>query len=211
MSPMVEIFSVQRTHLNNSNTVLKAVNRLTNLETLILTDNEITKISNNSFNGKQRKLQTIELRNNNINDLDNFAFNDLPNVSSIDLDFNNISTIKNDTFVFRRKVNYILNIRLQNNNLNAKSFEVNSFANISPIVFLYLANNQIQYFDENVFKPIFEMKKDLVITAWNNPFRCDCKMKWLLENPFYLERITGIVCADRRSLWTYTVDQLLEC
>ena len=66
--------------------------------------------------------------------------------------------------------------------------------------------------DETVFSPVLEIKNDLFLALWNNPFECDCRSKWLLNNvDYYKKRLHGLRCQDKRDIWDYQFEELGNC
>jgi Leucine-rich repeat (LRR) protein len=182
------------------------------LETLILSNNHITGLPAEVF-GKHElpNLSYVDLGGNRITTIGPKTFYKLPKLQRITLDNNFITNVTNETFILEREDSKLLLIFLRNNNLTEDSFEAGSFANMNQTVFLYLNNNQMTFLREDVFKPIFEEKNDLFIALWSNPFVCDCRSLWLLDDKVYLrKRLHGLKCTNfnKREVWDIEPQEL---
>ncbi|KAG5669550.1 hypothetical protein PVAND_017437 [Polypedilum vanderplanki] len=70
----------------------------TNLQTVILNNNHITKIKIGMFTNSNSQLHTVWLRQNEITEIEDLAFDDLPSFTSLDVSFNKLTTVKSSFF-----------------------------------------------------------------------------------------------------------------
>lgn len=127
---------------------------------------------------------------------------------TIDLSHNMIDLIRESAF----KVDDVLNINLDGNNLNSnsiqsgfiKSFNKKGYSDLS--LNLHLNYNQLTHLDYHVFSPLLQSPHTTIALA-NNPLKCDCRVKWVLEAKRYdstwstvYPRIDSATCADGSDL-----------
>ena len=203
---------LQGSPFNGSLEFFEELSEFKRLETLILSNNHLTGLPHEVF-GKQEmsNLSYIDLGGNRITTIGPKTFYKLPKLQRITLDNNFITNVTKETFIIEREDSKLLLIFLRNNNLTEDSFESGSFANMNQTVFLYLNSNQITHLREDIFKPILEEKNDLFIALWSNPFVCDCRSLWLLENKAYLrKRLHGFKCINfnKREIWDLESEEL---
>lgn len=123
----------------------------------------------------------------------NFSHNRLKEITSnsfasqtVDLSYNEINLIREKAF----KVESALNLNLEHNQLESNSIQsgfIHYFGNkesIDSSISLFLNNNSITYFDREVFGPLLEQESTYVAIN-NNPIKCDCRIKWLLDAKRY--------------------------
>ena len=189
----------------------RELSRFKKLETLILSHNQIEGLPEGVFGQSSSlpQLSYLDLQGNRIKHLGRNAFHGLPSIQRITLDNNFITNITNETFLFNEEKSKLLLIFLRNNNLTAESFEPFSFTNTEKTIFLYLNGNQISHLREDIFKPMLDLKNDLFIALWSNPFSCDCRSKWLMqEKSYYKKRLHGIKCLDKKEIWDLEEEEL---
>lgn len=126
---------------------------------------------------------------------------------TIDLSFNQISLIREKAF----KVESVLNLNLEGNNLEPNSLQpgfIHSFSKIEDLSLgLFLNNNNLSYLDSDVFSPLLSSSSVSVNLA-GNPLRCDCRgVKWLLDSKRYdknwatvFPRVESAICEDGSDL-----------
>lgn len=193
---------------------IESLSSFPRLETLILANNHLKGFSDAAFGRVTlSNLSYIDLSGNNLTEIGPKSFFKLPEVHRINLDNNQISYVSNETFTFESEESKLLLLFLRHNNLTADSFEGRAFSNTEKTLFLYLNNNQITHLDESIWRPMFEEKNDFFIAMWSNPYRCDCRSKWMIDDEdtrnYLKKRIHGIRCQDsKRELWDYTVAEL---
>ncbi|KAI1291969.1 Oplophorus-luciferin 2-monooxygenase non-catalytic subunit [Halotydeus destructor] len=192
--------------VDNDHKLFSALSGFVNLETLILSNNQLEGLPEGLFNQVVlTNLSYVDLSGNNITELGRKSFAKLPELSRLNLDNNQITKLTNETFSFDQEESAMALIFLRYNNLTADSFEKGMFLDVEKTVFVYMNHNQITHVDEAIFRPIVEAKNDLFFALWNNPFECDCRSKWLLELPDYFKkRFHGIKCQDKREIWDYS-------
>lgn len=144
----------------------------------------------------------------------NFSHNHLREITSnsfasqtIDLSYNEINLIREKAF----KVESALNLNLENNQLESNSIQsgfVNFFNNKDgdTSISLFLNNNSISYLDREVFGSIVDQPSSYIGIS-NNPVKCDCRVKWLLDAKRYdkswstvYPQIEHATCADGADL-----------
>jgi hypothetical protein len=147
---------------------------ISSLKYFLLTNNKIEKIGANAFLGHPNLLQ-ITLHHNHILQLDN---------NSLKLDYSKNGEHDGLVFIF-----------LSSNNLTASSFSAKTFGDIQHnALTVDLESNQIHELPESVFKALIEPEGS-VVYAYNNEFKCNCGMKWILEKKAS-NRIQGLYCAN---------------
>lgn len=192
-------------------TIFSEINQYPHLTTVILANNHLSDLPVDAFARiPQTELSYLDLTYNNLTRLTNQTFYQLTSLQRISLDHNAITTIDSQAFDFvNANESQLLLIFLRHNNLTSDSFVADSFVSTERTIFLYLNNNRITHLPEPVFKPILAQKNDLFVALWSNPFECDCRSKWLLSDiSYYKKRLHGIRCRDKRELWDLTVADL---
>lgn len=96
--------------LNVSNNRLKLVrpaqfSSAINLVTIDLSYNEIDQIDDYAFDDRSVKLQTLDLSHNKLQQISSEAFRKLPNLKSVNLSHNNLTNIKSGTFASQSAMN----------------------------------------------------------------------------------------------------------
>lgn len=193
--------------------LFKDLSNFDNLETLILSNDQLEGLPEYTFGQKELlNLSYVDFSGNRISNIGRKAFYKLPELHRLNLDNNLIEFVSNETFSFEREESKLMLLFLRFNNLTADSFEEGIFRDMNKTVFVYFNNNKISYLKESIFRPLFEAKSDIFLALWSNPFECDCRSKWLLDDvEYYKKRIHGIRCDDKREIWDYTVAELGKC
>lgn len=205
----LETLLIQGSPLNSS--IFGDVNQFSLLTTVILANNHLPDLPDRAFGlAPQSDLSYLDLTYNNITKLTNRTFYQLSSLQRISLDHNSIGLIESEAFDFvNANESQLLLIFLRHNNLTSESFSPESFLSTERTIFLYLNNNKITHLPESVFKPILSQKNDLFVALWSNPFECDCRSKWLLNDvAYYKKRLHGIRCRDKRELWDLNLTEL---
>jgi hypothetical protein len=153
--------------------ILKNSNKNKKLYDLDLENNNIRRIRSNILDGIL-KLGNLNLINNQISVLDDFAF-------ALDPQFESPGTV---------------DINLSNNNLTADSFTENSLKNLTAATSLrmYLSNNLLTTISEKIFSNA--ISHSMYFAFDNNPFNCDCNMIWLLNKTIKEKIYGGITCLN---------------
>lgn len=131
---------------------------LTNLETLYLSRNKLTRIDENIFKGLSN-LYLLIVNNNEINEIDEFAFSDLSNLGRLDLSHNMIEQLGS-----------------------------NVFRNLTKLQFLTLHNNQLFSIDSKTFKyvrPKLILLVSLFNNSFSTECSSYCCEKLVLRNRIF--------------------------
>jgi hypothetical protein len=179
---------------------------LKSVETLSLEYNNITEIPENAFNnGKDINIYGLNLNNNKISKIGLNAFVGLKNLHYVQIEFNNM-TVFDDWLYFSPDPNLMRSVMLDNNQFSEKSFSENALKNKENIFLrLFLQNNKLTKFPENVFSKFFANGKNIMLLEGNN-FECDCGMKWLLDNKPTLEnRVWNLMCVNKNNANIFTL------
>ena len=197
----------------NDGAIFENVDAFHQLNSFWVTATRIPRIQRSAFGRCELpNLKTVYLPKNNIEEVGDYAFYRLPNLTYLNLRDNEISRISNFTFSFEKPSEEILVLDLQGNIITSDAISPSSFLQLNRPVNLNLYYNLITYLDEETFKPILQNPKSSIIIS-NNPIICDCRMKWLLEEAAdYMDRVHGLMCGGKNELWYFTPDQLeIEC
>jgi len=175
--------------------------------------NQIIHLKDNSFGQSYKPVTSLFLQRNIIKNIDPGAFTVLTKLKILDLSYNGIEEIKDDTFKHNKRVRFLnlghnklkflperafhemsdlTHIELNDNDL-VHVFP-NTFTGPAQIERLYLHNNHLQtahkewfinlhLFTENYGDRSSEIYLD------NNDFSCDCRMKdfynWIINHSFF--------------------------
>lgn len=197
----------------NDGAIFENVDGFMQLNSFWVTAARIPRIQRSAFGRCELPaVRTIYLPKNNIEEIGDYAFYRLPNLTYLNLRDNEISRISNFTFSFEKASEEILVIDLQGNIITSDAISPSSFLQLNRPVNLNLHFNLITYLDEETFRPILMNQKSSIIIS-NNPIICDCRMKWLLEEAAdYMDRVHGLMCGGKNELWYFTPSQLdVEC
>jgi insulin-like growth factor-binding protein complex acid labile subunit len=138
-------------------------------------------------------LEVLDLRNNEINLLDNGVFSGLFNLKSISLGRNELQYLHPDSFLGLTNLqsvdlygnpglqiptdhNFIKSHSLKNlfiSQCGVRSLSVETFANVSALESLYLSGNEMNSIDTNILKALPKLPE---IYLYYNPLHCDCKL-----------------------------------
>jgi len=189
-----------------------ALSKLFSLKRLSLRNNKLSLIPANAFRKivlTQGKLKDLDLSDNQISDVGDFAFNELVNVQSISLAGNRLTHVRRNAFTFLKASPIPLTIDLRNNRLKSDAFDVRALDIIRRgEVHLVLNNNGIQYLDQRVFGSYLESPATS-LQAEGNPLTCSCELKWLwVQRMDYKGKVQGdLTCADGRDFFTELSDR----
>ena len=120
----------------------------------------------------------IYLNNNNITELHEDLFTSLPNIHTIVLHTNQITSISYYLFINNNKLEYIL---LNNNKIKIFIVEL---AHILDLKGLYLDGNTIETFHEGTLKNFFIRNINTIkymAVGFTNNVICDCNINWIIR------------------------------
>ena len=213
---------LQNNNLSNSKTnqslIFDLMTQFQEIEYILLEKNAIYSLSNRVFNSNYNKfveLSYINLRENNITRIESKTFIDLPKLKSINLGQNKINFIDDSAFLLSPNITTAL-IAIDSNKLNSSSFASNWFSmkllNSSAKIDIDLSHNNIEYLDQHVFEAILSSKYNIVLNLRYNPFKCDCRSKWLVSNNnLYKSKVRRITCEDQKDLFDKTLTDFANC
>ncbi|CAG2103165.1 unnamed protein product [Medioppia subpectinata] len=195
-----------------------ALSTLTNVETIQITDSQITQIPANAFNdgmGELTHLRKVDfggkLLKGHIHTVNQRAFYTLPNVSLIDLSNQNISVIGQDAFMVKHTNVERLNIRLELNSLAGHSFTYEVFPINRPLKITMGGNKQLHYLPRSTFYYILAQTGDIVIDLKGDQMEIDVNNEWLVtyKDDINLKvKLTNAMGDDDRELLQHTVDEM---
>ncbi|XP_053207350.1 oplophorus-luciferin 2-monooxygenase non-catalytic subunit-like [Panonychus citri] len=197
----------------NDGSIFEIVDSFNQLAIFWVTDASIPKIQRSAFGRVELpRLTSVQLARDEIEDLGDYAFYRLPNLTSLSIRDNLISRLTNHTFAFEKSSDELLTLDLRGNLLQMQNIDKDAFTRLRRPVHLNLEYNLIEYLDEDVFTPILSNVRS-TISVNKNPIKCDCRMQWLKRDDHnYMDRVEGLVCPEATELWYFTVEDLLnEC
>ncbi|KAM8921033.1 LOW QUALITY PROTEIN: leucine-rich repeat transmembrane protein FLRT2 [Pelodytes ibericus] len=142
-------------------------------------------------------LQELRLDENRIATISEQAFQNLTNLERLILDGNLLTNkgIADGTFSYLPKLKefsmvrnsltspptdlqgtFLVKLNLQDNQIN--HIPVSAFANLHKLERLDISNNRLQLLIQGVFDNLTNLKQ---LTARNNPWFCDCSIRWVTE------------------------------
>lgn len=145
-----------------------------------------------------QNLQTLSLNDNSIETIGDYSFYKLPNLTELNLSFNNIKKIANKAFSSQNiSGRSQLSIDLSFNQLDQNSFEDGSLNHFNHMfVHIDLSHNYIEYMNESVFRPFLFYKTNHFITMKKNPVKCNsCQMTWM-RIIRYRRQVLGMTCSE---------------
>ncbi|RWS27017.1 protein slit-like protein [Leptotrombidium deliense] len=204
---VIEAFWVEQEP--NDGAIFEIVDGFMQLTTFWVSETSIPSIQRSAFGRWELpNMKTVYLAKNEIQDIGDYAFYRLPNLTYLNLQRNSILKITNDTFAFEKASEETLILDLTYNLLTMENIEKGAFTRLNRPVTVYLNDNFVTYLDEDVFKPIISDERNFV-SVKRNPIVCDCRMSWLLgEDIDFMARVEGLTCKGRRQIWYYTVMEL---
>ncbi len=160
----------------------------------------------------QEYLDLVSITDNQIENVGDNAFFDLTSLTKLDLYNNQISKITSETLAFASPSNKTLEINLENNRLESASFDRNWYIKTRRPLRLNLINNKITYISEHIFGAFLNREHENMLVVEKNPFLCDCKAKWLVEdNEYYKNKVKGMKCQDQRDIFDWKISELSQC
>uniref|UniRef100_A0A665WBT0 Slit homolog 3 (Drosophila) n=1 Tax=Echeneis naucrates TaxID=173247 RepID=A0A665WBT0_ECHNA len=148
-----------------------------------------------------KKLKRIDLSKNQISDIAADAFNGLRSLTSLVLYGNKITELPKGLFDGLVSLQLLL---LNANKINC--LRVNTFQDLQNLNLLSLYDNKLQSISKGLFTPLRSIK---TLHLAQNPFMCDCHLKWLadylFDNPI---ETSGARCSHPRRLANKRISQV---
>ncbi|XP_036424374.1 slit homolog 3 protein isoform X1 [Colossoma macropomum] len=148
-----------------------------------------------------KKLKRIDLSKNQISDIADDAFSGLRSLTSLVLYGNKIAEIPKGLFDGLVSLQLLL---LNANKINC--LRVNTFKDLQSLNLLSLYDNKLQTISKGLFTPLRSIK---TLHLAQNPFMCDCHLKWLadylFDNPI---ETSGARCSHPRRLANKRISQI---
>jgi hypothetical protein len=200
ISHRVKSISIRSEYLKDERNLFNALRQLPVVESITVEGLGIQRVPENAFRTPescypltdcvQNKLKSISFRIGIhkslifLQEIESYAFYDLPNLISLNFDSHDINYIHENAFTFRYKSNEILTINLTlqwDKNLSPDSFDLKAFEQINRPIFLNLYGNRfLTYLPEQVFRPLLEANSQNRIRL-GMKMDCDCNMYWLFK------------------------------
>ncbi|XP_037531385.1 slit homolog 3 protein [Nematolebias whitei] len=147
------------------------------------------------------KLKRIDLSKNQISDIAADAFSGLRSLTSLVLYGNKITELPKGIFDGLLSLQLLL---LNANKINC--LRVNTFQDLQNLNLLSLYDNKLQTISNGLFSPLRSIK---TLHLAQNPFICDCHLKWLadflFDNPI---ETSGARCSHPRRLANKRISQV---
>ncbi|KAK1803941.1 hypothetical protein P4O66_003880 [Electrophorus voltai] len=148
-----------------------------------------------------KKLKRIDLSKNQISDIAGDAFSGLRSLTSLVLYGNKIAEIPKGLFDGLVSLQLLL---LNANKINC--LRVNTFKDLQSLNLLSLYDNKLQTISKGLFTSLRSIK---TLHLAQNPFMCDCHLKWLadylFDNPI---ETSGARCSHPRRLANKRISQI---
>ncbi|XP_014860989.1 PREDICTED: slit homolog 3 protein isoform X1 [Poecilia mexicana] len=148
-----------------------------------------------------KKLKRIDLSKNQISDVAADAFSGLRSLTSLVLYGNKITELPKGIFDGLSSLQLLL---LNANKINC--LRVNAFQDLQNLNLLSLYDNKLQSISKGLFAPLRSIK---TLHLAQNPFMCDCHLKWLadflFDNPI---ETSGARCSHPRRLANKRISQV---
>jgi hypothetical protein len=180
-------------NLKADKSIFTAMKNLNITEMIQMNFNNFSVIPENAFESSAKQINLVY---NYIRKIGSNAFSSLPNLEFLNLKNNLIDAIDNYGLNFTmNKLNKT--ISLFNNRLSSKSFADNSLPKLANnSMTINLKENFIDKLPEKVFKPFLQEEIHTILLD-NNQVKCDCDMKWIIEEP-QSNHINDIYCVDKK-------------
>uniref|UniRef100_A0A8C5HHE2 Slit homolog 3 protein-like n=1 Tax=Gouania willdenowi TaxID=441366 RepID=A0A8C5HHE2_GOUWI len=165
-----------------------------------LEQNLIKSVTAGAFSS-YKKLKRIDLSKNQISDIAADAFSGLRSLTSLVLYGNKIAELPKGLFDGLVSLQLLL---LNANKINC--LRVNTFQDLQNLNLLSLYDNKLQTISKGLFTPLRAIK---TLHLAQNPFMCDCHLKWLadylFDNPI---ETSGARCSHPRRLANKRISQV---
>jgi hypothetical protein len=174
------------------NDIFGLTQALSSVEKIEFEGNNLHEIPKNAFSPNE-KLKYIFLQRNKIEKIiEAHTFGELPNLSQIVLDHNELYEINGLQFNNTNKLN--ISVFLSNNNLTETSFkgeEKDYEKQENVTVKLFLENNKLESVPKILEAFLKDSKNELYFL--NNEFNCQKEMNWLKQ---YKDRVFDVWCSN---------------
>ena len=172
--PQLKVLYLNLINLKNLTVKPSPFTNLKKLEKLDLSNNNMAAVDVDIFSNLSN-LHTLYLQHNNLYNMWNVTIHvpflkSLYNLTYLDLCYNGFQNIPNNTL---RNLRELDSLYLCHNKIN--NFEDNLFKGLN-ITTLDLAYNEINIVNRTLLEPIQGTLETLYIS--NNPFSCDCDLRW---------------------------------
>ena len=191
------VFSVTYDYGTSGITNISTLTIPSNVSWLMLEYNSIPYIPYGYFVNMD-SLLAIELDQNDISRIDDFAFSALTSLIKIDLIGNDLEIVTEKMFGMLYSLQ---DLRLYFNRIYF--IEQGSFSDLNSLQTVWLKYNELHALDEMVFDPVNPPPGLTDFQINNNPWRCDCKLKWILQADgdwLMLVDKPGTVCSEPAEL-----------
>ncbi len=174
-------------HNNISTLREKQFNGLVELIVLDLSYNEIFYFEGNAFQGQGLdKLIDLNLKNNQLREIEQEDLNNLLSLQNINIDFNKLRRIRYGVFNSLAKIE---NISLQNNKI--KQIDKNAFSGLFSLKNIWLNRNKIKEIDKSLIEglnlTVLNLSSNLIETVdakiFNFSFKIDLSDNLIKKNP----------------------------
>lgn len=188
----------------------QALTDLSYLETLTLNNNKIRKLNNGVFSNLKKlysidlsrnrirligedmflgldKLEDLLISGNKLNSVHKLAFRALPNLNSLDLKENRLVSFNFSTVTNMPQLTIM---DLSKNHLFWVDIPSTAYLRLKDLL---LSDNSLQSLSSNIDNI---MGRSSIISLMNNPWTCDCQLKWVLEpsKNVRLDTTTDVMC-----------------
>ena len=142
---------------------------------LILHHNALQRIPANYFTPAQVTITMLQLNNNQISVIEDFALQELNGLQIIFLWSNQLKVITSDMF---SGLSSISQINMPVNEIH--TVQQGAFSKLNHLNILFLHGNQLEILPQSAFEPNHPTSLDKLTLA-GNPVQCDCCMAWLMS------------------------------
>ncbi|GFT36858.1 uncharacterized protein NPIL_91291 [Nephila pilipes] len=163
---------------------IKGLENLPRLEGIDLSQNHLVTIQKSAFSHIHRKLKTIVLSRNVIQEVLPGSFHGLKTLQHIDLSHNMLENISRD--VFNSEPKFLRRINLSWNRM--QSLPTNIFSSMPALKVVDVSFNYLYSLPEEPWKSIWSQLQFIDIT--NNFIECDCNLLWLVSGSNVSEIVT---------------------
>jgi len=138
-----------------------------------LQNNLITEIKATGFFKRFKKLERIDLRNNQIATIENRAFEGASSLTDLFLNENRLEQLQPELFIGLENLKILL---LRNNMISV--IQNNTFSHLKSLRLLSLYDNKISCVQKGSFEALSSLK---TLNLMSNPLVCNCQIKWLKD------------------------------